>query len=97
MSGRPVDERRPVIRERTADIPGRLVTEGDVIRYFSGFLNDDGQEILLTARIEKMVKTQQRKYPNHYNILNENGEAMSLSLLPGGNWAVRRDDTWETF
>ena len=44
MSGRPVDERRPAIRERTADIPGRLVTEGDVIRYFSGFLNDDGED-----------------------------------------------------
>ena len=95
MPGRPVDVRRPAIRERTIDIPGRLVTEGEVITYFSGLLNAENQQIWLTARVEKMAKTQQRKYPNHYNILNENGEKMSLSLLPGGSWAVRRNDEWE--
>ena len=37
ISGRPVDE-RTAIRERTADILGRLVAEGDVIKYCPGFL-----------------------------------------------------------
>ena len=98
MLGRPIDERRPAVRERTVDIPGRLVTEGDLIRYFSGYLDDNGEQVLLTARVQQMYKTQQRKHPNHYNILNENGQSLSLSLVPGGNWAVRRDeDRWETY
>ena len=94
--GRPV-ERRQGVYERTADIPGRLVTEGDLIKYFSGCLDDQGEQVWITARVEKMFKTQQRKYPNYYNVLNENGETLSLSLLPGGNWAVREDDRWKTF
>ena len=97
MLGRPIDERRPAVRERTVDIPGRLVTEGDLIRYFSGYLDDNGEQVLLTARVQQMYKTQQRKHPTHYNILNENGQSLSLSLVPGGNWAVRRDDRWETY
>ena len=38
ISGILVDERSPAIRERTKDILGGLVAEGDVIKYFPGFL-----------------------------------------------------------
>ena len=95
--GRPVDERiPPIFPGRTRDIPGRILTEGDLIRYFSGYLENEG-EVWLTARVEKMTMTQQRKYPEHYNILNESGESISLHHIQGKKFEVRRNDRWEKF
>ena len=80
------------------DIPGRLVTHGDLIKYFSGYIDTESQEeIWLTAVVMKMQMSEQRKYPNHYNVANEEGFNFSLELLPGEKWAVRRNNRWETF
>ena len=97
MPGRAIDERRPPVFARPRDIPGRLLTEGDIIRYFTGYLDERQNQIWLTARVEKMFLTQQRKYPEHYNVRNERGESLSLKLVPGGNFEVRKDDRWERF
>ena len=80
------------------DIPGRLVTRGDLIKYFSGYIDAESQEeIWLTAVVTQMQVSEQRKHPNHYNVAGEEGSNFSLELLPGEKWAVRRNNRWETF
>ena len=46
---------------RSRTLPGRLVEDGDVIRYLSGYLGDEQQ--WLRATVQPMTLTQQRKYP----------------------------------
>ena len=80
------------------DIPGRLVSHGDLIKYFTGYIDTESQEeIWLTAVVMKMQMSEQRKHPNHYNVANEEGSNFSLELLPGEKWAVRKNNRWETF
>ena len=81
LPGRAVDERHRIV----GSIPGRLVHAGDVIRYFTGWLVDN-EEQWLRATVRTMTKRNQEKYPNYYNILNEQGEEKSLELLEGGAW-----------
>ena len=99
LMGRPIDERRPPLDpRRNRDIPGRIVTEGDLVRYFSGYeYENDGGEVWYTARVEKMTLTMQRQYPTFYNIINEKGESLSLNLEEGKKFEVRRGDNWERF
>ena len=80
------------------DIPGRLLTHGDLIRYFTGYVNTETQEeIWSTAVVIQMEMSLQRRYPNHYNVANEDGTNCCLELLPGTKWEVRRNNTWETY
>ena len=79
------------------DIPGRLLTRGDLIRYFTGYVNTETQEeIWSTAVVIQMEMSLQRRYPNHYNIANEDGTDCCLEILPGMKWEVRRNNRWET-
>jgi hypothetical protein len=74
------------------------VIDGDVIRYFSGY-DDDDSEKWLRATVQPMYLTQQRLYPTFYNVLNERGEELSVELLPGrelGNFLMRTlGNLWE--
>ena len=79
------------------DIPGRLLTRGDLIRYFTGYVNTETQEeIWTTAVVIPMQMSLQRRYPNHYNVANQDGSNCCLELLPGTKWEVRRNNAWET-
>ena len=72
---------------RTRTLPGRLVVEGEVIRYYTGYSGDVQQ--WLRATVQPMTLTQQRKHPAYYNILNEKGKELSVELLPGERtWQV---------
>ena len=72
---------------RRKTLPGRLVKEGEVIRYFTGYSGDVQQ--WLRATVQPMTLTQQRKHPAYYNILNEKGNELSIELLPGERtWQV---------
>ena len=78
------------------DIPGRLLTRGDLIRYFTGYINTETEEeIWSTAVVIHMEMSLQRRYPNHYNVANEDGSNCCLELLPGMKWEVRRNNAWE--
>jgi hypothetical protein len=55
------------------------VIDRDVIRYFSGYDDDDSEECL-RATVQPMYLTQQRLYPTFYNVLNERGEELSVEL-----------------
>ena len=80
------------------DIPGRLLTRGDLIRYFTGYINTETQEeIWTTAVVIPMQMSLQRRYPNHYNVSNQDGSDCCLELLPGTKWEVRRNNTWQTY
>ena len=75
-------------------LPGRLVGEGDVVRYLSGY--DGENQEWLRATVIPMTLKLQRKYPTYYNILNETGVEMSVELITGArNWQVLHDDSWE--
>ena len=75
--------------------PGRLAHTGDVIRYFSGYVDGD-EQVWLQATVKKMYLKLQRKYPTYYNVMNERGEEISLELLPGvRGWQILRGGEWE--
>ena len=71
-------------------IPCRVVQAGDVIKYFTGWL-EDGEELWLRATVQPMTKKLQVKHPTYYNVLNERGEEKSVELLKGGDWGVLHD------
>merc|ERR1719509_736681 len=80
----------------SADIDGRIVTDGDLIKYFTGYV-DDESEVWLTANVLKMLPSEQRKYPTFYNIINENEENLSIELVRGKKFEVRMNDTWQKY
>ena len=64
IPGRPVERNQAMLPPRpTRDIPGRLVTQGDIISYFTGFVDEFDEEIWLTAVVNRMFLTQQRLFP----------------------------------
>ena len=76
-------------------IPGRLAHTGDVIRYFSGYVDGD-EQVWLQATVQMMFLTVQRKHPTYYNVVNERGQEVSLELLAGvGGWQILRGEEWE--
>ena len=88
----------PVPPRPSRDIPGRLLTRGDLIRYFTGYINTETEEeIWSTAVVIHMEMSLQRRYPNHYNVASEDGSNCCLELLPGMKWEVRRNNTWESY
>ena len=90
-----VDQPSGMLGARRRSIPGRLVIDGDVIRYFSGYEDDDSEE-WLRATVQPMYLTQQRLYPTFYNVLNERGAELSVELLPRERtWQLLDGDTWE--
>ena len=92
LPGRRVNKRHPPVDPfpPKPPIPRRVVQAGDVIKYFTGWL-EDGEELWLRATIQPMTKKLQIKYPDYYNVLNERGEEKSVELLRGGDWSVLRD------
>ena len=75
-------------------LPGRVVNEGDVIRYLSGY--DGENQEWLRATVIPMTLKLQRKYPTYYNILNETGDEMSVELIEGArSWQVLHEDSWK--
>ena len=55
------------------------------------------EEIWSTAVVIPMEMSLQRRYPNHYNVANEDGSNCCLELLPGMKWEVRRNNEWEAY
>ena len=101
LPGRSIESRdlsvpaQPAEGARRRSLPGRLVAEGDLIRYFHGYLSDDSEQWLL-ATVQLMYLTQQRLYPTYYNVLNELGTELSVELLPGERtWQILRGEDWE--
>ena len=76
------------------NIPGRLASQGDLIKYFSGYADENDEEIWIAAVIDHMPLTQQRLHPTYYNITDETGNKLSLEILPGGPVAIKRNDEW---
>ena len=76
----------------TRDIPGRLVTQGDIISYFTGFVDEFNEEIWLTAVVDKTFLTQQRLFPTYYNVTDEQGTNSARSLYQG-NPGLSEDTT----
>ena len=96
LPGRPIENRNMKINvpRPTRSIPGRLAHTGEVIRYFTGFL-ENNQEVWLKATVQNMYMTVQQRHPTHYNVINERGEEKSLELLPGSDgWQILRGDAW---
>ena len=76
-------------------IPGRLAHTGEVIRYFTGYMDGD-EQVWLQATVQMMFLTVQRQHPTYYNVVNERGQEVSLELLAGvGGWQILRGEEWE--
>ena len=91
---RPRVTNKVVVRPRTAaDIPGRLVTEHEVIRYIvsrQGARNTVWQ----TATVVRMFRNLQMRSPTFYNVRTTAGVLCSKELLLEGGWQVWRRYKW---
>mgnify|MGYP000695046530 FL=1 len=87
---------KPVVRPKPApDIDGRLVTEGEIVRYDTSRPGSPGVRWEL-ATVTRMTKGLQVKNPTYYNVQLTADERVSKSveLLPDGTWQVWRGDKW---
>ena len=87
---------KPVVRPKPApDIDGRLVTEGEIVRYDTSRPGSPGVRWEL-ATVTRMTKGLQVKNPTYYNVQLTADERVSKSveLLPDGTWQVWRGDRW---
>ena len=87
LQGRPIRRYETVNPSRKTPFVDRVVKTGDVILYFTGSYLD-GQEEWIRAIVQSMTKKLQLKYPEYYNIINEQGKKMSIKLRPGGCWRI---------
>ena len=87
LPGRPIGRYETLHPSKKTPFADRVVKTGDVIQYFTGSYLDE-QEEWIRATVQPMTKKLQLKYPDYYNIINEQGKEMSIKLQPGGSWRL---------
>ena len=85
---------RVAVRPRTAaDIPGRLVTEHELVRYIVS-RRGARDTIWQTATVVRMFRNLQMRSPTFYNVRTTAGVLCSKELLLEGGWQVWRRYKW---
>ena len=99
IGGPPVGRRRkkasPQAVRPPLDIPGRLVSVGEAIKFLLPE-NQGGERRggVMSATVLHTAKTVQRRYPQDYNIRTQDHINMSVQLTATPGWWVFRQGRW---